>query len=211
VAEEQNKLKTDLYVFVSTDSPKTTDEEGEPGRSTRTTGEEEEPKTTDDEQSKSRPSISLTNIWAGIGAGLWAVSEAQALNIKGQATKAARLPIGACGILYCKELKCFTTPFLVCSKPSTDKVNDQHIEKDVWSEYWYFPFRILPLGSPRKRVETKDLGKYVKAIADGEPWTNVLRVIPATVFNPCTKVTQEDWAKLFDALVESPERFSRKQ
>jgi hypothetical protein len=49
-------------------------------------------------------SENLTNIWAGIGAGMWAVGESDNPTfVKGRNTKAARMPIGAFGILYCND------------------------------------------------------------------------------------------------------------
>ena len=45
-------------------------------------------------------SSDLTNIWAGIGAGMWAVSETSASN-PAAISRADNLPVGAFGMLYC--------------------------------------------------------------------------------------------------------------
>jgi hypothetical protein len=91
-------------------------------------------------------SSSLTNIWAGVGARMWAVSEQQASNaaIKG---KARRLGAGVFGLLYCVKNSSFTVPFVVRSRPNLEK-----IIYDVWPEPWHLPFQIIPLGTPLKRV-----------------------------------------------------------
>ncbi len=58
-------------------------------------------------------SENLTNIWAGIGAGMWAVGESDnSAFVKGRITKAARMSIGAFGILYCNETGSLTVPFV---------------------------------------------------------------------------------------------------
>jgi hypothetical protein len=67
-------------------------------------------------------SENLTNIWAGIGAGVWAVSESENPTfVKGRITKAARMPIGAVGILYCNETGSLTVPFVVYSRADADR------------------------------------------------------------------------------------------
>lgn len=58
-------------------------------------------------------SNNLVNIWAGIGAGLWAVAETSSSDMKARITKSRRMTIGSLGILYCNETHSFTTPFLV--------------------------------------------------------------------------------------------------
>ena len=66
----------------------------------------------------------LTNIWAGIGAKLWAVSKPQKEGVRGITNRSQKMQIGSLGLLYCSATKTFTTPFIVyCltlggSKPS---------------------------------------------------------------------------------------------
>jgi hypothetical protein len=64
-------------------------------------------------------SNNLTNIWAGIGANMWAVSESQ--QHKGRVTKSRKMKVGNRGLLYCTETQGLMTPFLVYSKPSIDE------------------------------------------------------------------------------------------
>lgn len=59
-------------------------------------------------------SNTLTNIWAGIGANLWAVHKYERLEFKSRAPK---IPIGSLGLLYCVETQSFTTPFIIKSTP----------------------------------------------------------------------------------------------
>ena len=81
-------------------------------------------------------SKSLTNIWAGIGARLWAVAESQA-QMPGAKTKAAKVRVGALGLLYCSATQSVTTPFVITSHPDTSaRVSN------VWPEEWHFPFGI---------------------------------------------------------------------
>lgn len=56
-----------------------------------------------------------TNIWAGIGAGLWAVADADGPHAAGRQTKAMQMPVGALGVIYCVENQSLTTPFVVLS------------------------------------------------------------------------------------------------
>ena len=86
-------------------------------------------------------STNLTNIWAGIGAGLWAVSNSlnEGTN-KRRRTLAQKMPIGSFGVLYCSEIHSFTSPFVVYSKP-----DESRIETNVWKGEWVLPFSIKPL------------------------------------------------------------------
>jgi hypothetical protein len=133
-------------------------------------------------------SNNLTNIWAGIGARRWGVSLNQA-KMPGAATKAAAMPVGASGILYCVETQCFTTPFLVRSPPEAGKT-----ELDVWPEEWALPFGIVPLGSPRLSEHKDKLQSLLPSLNDGSiPWHHFLHVQGSTVFVP-SAITANDWA-----------------
>ena len=74
-------------------------------------------------------SNNLTNIWAGVGAGLWAVAEQQKRKVGGAREKAQSLKIGSLGVLYCSKIKSFTTPFVVFSRPDLEGVI-----KNVWDD-----------------------------------------------------------------------------
>jgi hypothetical protein len=67
-------------------------------------------------------SNSLTNIWAGIGAGMWAVAETSPADMKARITKAKRMKVGSPGLLYCNDTHSFTTPFLVHSEPDPERI-----------------------------------------------------------------------------------------
>jgi hypothetical protein len=56
----------------------------------------------------------MTNIWAGIGAGVWAVSKADSPQTEeARKTRSLRMTQGSYGLLYCSATKTFTTPFKV--------------------------------------------------------------------------------------------------
>lgn len=101
-------------------------------------------------------SNNLTNIWAGIGAGLWAVAETSESDMKARVTKSCRMKIGSLGVLYCSETHSFTTPFLVYSEPDPIRV-----VTDVWPERWRLPFRIHALGNPTRQVEKSNSSKRI--------------------------------------------------
>lgn len=145
-------------------------------------------------------SSTLTNIWAGIGARLWAVSQRDDAQLKGLITKAREMSVGSLGIFYCTEVQSLTTPFLIYSTPQgTEPVSD------VWPQHdrWILPFKIHPLGTPRKRMH-KDQAMTVlpSLVASGK--TNITHVLPipaATVFSPAL-VTGDDWELLLEHLAE---------
>lgn len=141
-------------------------------------------------------SKSLTNIWAGIGAGRWAISEQAAANVGGVAPKAKKMRIGSQGIIYCSDVSAFTTPFLVISQPEEDVMVD-----DVWPERWTLPFRIRPLGTPHKRVHKDELATLLPSLADGRNWSHVFHIQPTTLFVP-SEIPDQDWEILFTKLVD---------
>jgi len=142
-------------------------------------------------------SRTITNIWAGIGARMWAVSHEQATNIPSLAQKALRMPIGALGLFYCSETHSFTTPFLVYSPPQEGVVVD-----DVWPEQWTLPFRIHPLGTPRNQLHKDEAQNIIPTLSNSdEPWTSVFFVQPTTVFVP-SQITSDDWQILIQRLAE---------
>ena len=67
-------------------------------------------------------SKNLVNIWAGIGAGMWAVAETSPTDMKARFTKSKRMKVGSLGLLYCNETHSFTTPFLVYSQTDPEAV-----------------------------------------------------------------------------------------
>jgi hypothetical protein len=142
-------------------------------------------------------SKNLTNIWAGIGAKMWAVSDAQASNAAIR-TKAQKLPIGTLGLFYCVEVQSLTTPFLIRTKPDEAKTIT-----NVWPEAWQLPFAIAPLGSPILQVHKDRLGSVLPSLQSGSRnWDNLFHIQPVTVFAPST-ISDNDWAVLVTELAST--------
>lgn len=99
-------------------------------------------------------SKNVTNIWAGIGARMWAVAETSPTDMKARVTMSKRMKVGSLGLLYCNETHSFKTPFLVYSVPDPEKV-----VSNIWPESWRLPFRIHPLGTPSRQVHMDDAKK----------------------------------------------------
>lgn len=145
-------------------------------------------------------SSTLTNIWAGVGARLWAVSQRDESQMKGLITKAKDMTVGSLGVFYCTEVQSLTTPFLVYSQPhSTELVTN------VWpqTDRWVLPFRIQPSGTPRRQLhkdQALDLLPTLKANGKSNI-THALPISATTVFSPAN-LTSEDWAILLQQLAE---------
>ena len=135
-------------------------------------------------------SNNLTNIWAGIGAGLWAVAETSESDMKARVTKSCRMKIGSLGVLYCSETHSFTTPFLVYSEPDPIRV-----VTDVWPERWRLPFRIHALGNPTRQVETSIASSKWPILqkATAPSVSAAMNLTGTTVFVP-KEISTEDWA-----------------
>lgn len=135
-------------------------------------------------------SATETNIWAGIGAGLWAVaSSPNDAFMQGRRTKAAKMQIGALGLLYCARTSSFTTPFVVLSQP--DPIN---IVTDVWPEEWCLPFKIRPLGSPAKQMAGAAAANHWPVLKTSTSNTTAtMNLTGTTVFVP-KQVSVDDWA-----------------
>lgn len=141
-------------------------------------------------------SKNLTNIWAGVGAGLWAVAETSPPDMKARTTKSKRLKVGSAGLLYCNEIHSFTTPFLVYSVPDPDKVIE-----DIWSEKWRLPFRIHPLGTPERRLHmdvAKNQWPLLKNVGAGGV-SAAMNITGTTVFVPI-EISTDDWARILGDL-----------
>lgn len=139
-------------------------------------------------------STSLTNIWAGVGAGLWAVSKID--DMKARITKSGRLDVGSFGLIYCSETSSFTTPFVVLSKPDTGR-----IVSNIWPESWALPFRIHPLGNPHRQLhvdQAKSKWRVLSSLGQGGV-TAAMNLTGTTVFVP-KEVQSEDWTKILEDL-----------
>ncbi|MGB7411350.1 MAG: hypothetical protein WA910_09420 [Sphingopyxis granuli] len=143
-------------------------------------------------------SDSLTNIWAGIGSGLWAVGEAKdATYEKGRRTKADSMPVGAFGILYCRETASYTTPFVVYSKPDPAKTIS-----NIWAVPWVLPFQIKPLGNPTKSLSVaraKAVLPSMQLPGKDDPRKHLITVQGNFAFQP-SKITDADWSVLIQEL-----------
>jgi hypothetical protein len=138
-------------------------------------------------------SKNLTNIWAGIGARLWAVSQTDDTpTAQGRKTKSQSMRVGSFGILYCVDTHSLTTPFIVYSKPDPDRV-----VANVWPEKWVLPFRLLPLGTPELQLSS-DHAKRTLPIFKRTGETNfgkIFHVQAVTAFSP-TNIGADDWEEL---------------
>ena len=142
-------------------------------------------------------SKNLTNIWAGIGARLWAVAKSDVASFSaGRKTKSQNMRVGSFGILYCVETKSLTTPFIVYFKPSvSDTINN------VWPEEWILPFKMLPLGTPNQQLSIDDAKNILPILAQAanKNWTQVFHVQATTAFS-ASVVGQNDWEILVGRL-----------
>lgn len=141
-------------------------------------------------------STSLTNIWAGIGAGLWAVAESSEADMKSRITKAKRMRVGSPGLLYCSDTHSFTTPFLVYSVPDPEK-----LVTDVWLGQWRLPFRIHALGNPSRQVHM-DAAKGRWPVLKNSSVASVsaaMNLTGTTVFVP-KEITADDWEVILQDL-----------
>jgi hypothetical protein len=142
-------------------------------------------------------SKNLTNIWAGVGARLWAVSQSDdGATTQGRRTKSQSMRIGSFGLLYCVETHSLTTPFIVYSKPDTKR-----IVENVWPESWVLPFRIFPLGTPDLQLSS-DRAKRELPIFTKSGETNfgkIFHVQAVTAFS-ATNIEAEDWEEILRRL-----------
>ncbi len=141
-------------------------------------------------------SNTVTNIWAGIGAKKWAVSETNEQTRKGRITASKKMPIGSLGIIYSKEHKAFTTPFIVYSHPDPEARVD-----NIWPETWILPFSIQPLGSPDRMLSTTDaMAKLPVCQNSGKQnISHVIFIHGQLVFTP-TEISPMDWQILLEEL-----------
>ena len=142
-------------------------------------------------------SNNLTNIWAGIGAGMWAVAASEDPGFtKTRIGKAAKMPVGAFGLLYCTETRSFTVPFVVYSKARDDKI------KNVWPEEWVLPFNMKPLGTPRRQLGRERARDLLPSLRDRKVDLNKLIPVPPTFAFNGSDVGDDDWSVLINELAE---------
>lgn len=143
-------------------------------------------------------SINLTNIWTGIGAQLWAVSQRSPRAMKELATKSERMKVGSFGLFYCSQVQCLKTPFIVAGKPEPDIVIT-----DIWTEEWVMPFRIIPLGTPKKRIMKSWMINNLEIFREKNTrnLSHALVIQPTAVFAP-TIFPENDWSEIFSRLIK---------
>jgi hypothetical protein len=142
-------------------------------------------------------SRTLTNVWAGVGAQLWAVPNSDsAQSNKGRATKASRMAVGSFGILYCTEKQSFTSPFVVHSIADPDRV-----VMDIWEgdRGWILPFRIRTIGNPHALLSWERAKSELPSCKNGISLNSLIHAEPLTVFTG-TEITAEDWSYLVEKL-----------
>ncbi len=134
-----------------------------------------------------------TNLWAGYGARMWAVSDCDKQQMEARKTKTLSFPIGGFGLLYCSAGEFFTMPFKIASEPAW------RMEDKIWPEPWALPFKIEPLGSPAVRM-TKDHAKRVlDCLKSARNLTDVFFIGGTCNFTP-SHVPDDDWAIILEEL-----------
>jgi len=144
-------------------------------------------------------SKNLTNIWAGIGAQMWAVNETSPTDMKGRITKSKRMKIGSAGLLYCNETHSLTTPFIVYSEADPDLAIS-----NIWPEKWRLPFRIHALGDPSRQLLAEHAKTRWPILHDIGPGgvPAALNLTGTTVFVP-KEVSSDDWSSILTDLATS--------
>jgi hypothetical protein len=135
----------------------------------------------------------IINIWAGVGAEMWAVPTRPNASIRG---KAAKLPVPSFGILYAGAEQALTVPFVILTRP-----DQKHIESQVWRGEWALPFRIKPLGTPRKMLSRSVAKTIIPSFKrlQTDNFGKVFRVSGSYAFNRCD-ADEADWEVLMERL-----------
>ena len=143
-------------------------------------------------------SDSLTNIWAGIGSGQWAVGKSSDPTFsKGRITKAAKMPVGSFGILYCNETNSYTTPFVVYSRPDPKRTIS-----NIWAEPWVLPFGIKPLGNPTLSMSIEQARELLPSMQEegrDDPRKHLITVQGNFAFQ-ASHISESDWTVLIEKL-----------
>jgi hypothetical protein len=137
------------------------------------------------------PATSTREIQIGVDAKRWAITPSSKMKAS-LATKAAKIPIGARGIMYCSASKSLTTPFTFLSRPDPDR-----IVEGTWPGARVFPFDIEPHGAPRREMGL-DQARRVLDVASQSTSTNssnIFNLAPTLMFNPI-QITETDWNTL---------------
>ena len=142
-------------------------------------------------------SETLTNIWAGIGANMWAVADTgKNATFRGRATKSKNMKIGSFGILYCNQTHSLTTPFIVYSGADAEK-----IVENIWAGKWVLPFKMFPLGTPNRQLKNVEAKRILPIFKNdrNKGFSDVFHVQAVTVFSP-SQIGIDDWEILMNLL-----------
>lgn len=115
-------------------------------------------------------------------------------------TRAASIKAGNYGLIYCsdEDSKALTTPFIFLSAPDANGS-----ENLVWPETWRMPFKIHPMGTPRREWNAHEAASTLP-FNKGTGNTNVTSVFKAVgtaVFSP-VEIGEEDWAIILHRLAD---------
>jgi hypothetical protein len=115
-------------------------------------------------------------------------------------TRAKEVSVGNFGIIYCSHdsSKAITTPFIFTSIP-----DENASEGFVWPEIWRMPFKIHPLGTPRREWNAHDAARTLpfNKGSGSINVTSVFKAVGTAVFSPI-EIGDEDWAMLLDRLAD---------
>jgi len=138
-------------------------------------------------------SETVTNIWAGVGAEMWAVQTRPNASIRG---KAGKIDVPSFGILYAGAEQALTVPFVILTRPDQTRIENQ-----VWHGPWALPFRIKPLGTPRKMLSASEAKRIIPSFKrlQTNNFGKVFRVSGSYAFNRCD-ADQADWDVLIERL-----------
>jgi hypothetical protein len=143
-------------------------------------------------------SVNWENIWIGFRHRLWAVSRAEEHVMKARRTRAKRVEIGDCGILYVhkSDKSGFTVPFYFKSMPDVCRN-----APPIWPEEWEMPFEIEPLGSPNYWWLARHAAESLpfNATRKERNLSKVFNCQGTAVFAPI-EIGEEDWAILRERL-----------
>lgn len=139
------------------------------------------------------PSAELKHVWMALQRQMWAVSDIVSEQLKARVTKARQMPLGAFGLFYCSDAKCFTVPFRIQSHPEFRDV------PDVWPGVWHFPFQIEPLGDLSKRIPLANAKATWRTLEGANNVTKRINISGGMAFVP-SWLYKEDWDMILEKL-----------
>lgn len=131
-------------------------------------------------------STELKHIWIALQRRMWAIADIMPDQLASRVTKARELPLGADGLFYCSDAKCFTVPFRIQSQPELREV------RDVWPSVWHFPFKIEPRGDLGSRIPLAKAKTTWKALEGASNPTTRINMSGGMAFVP-SWLYRSDW------------------